>query len=70
MVRALSVLLWSLVRHRGAATALEYALIAALIGVPVALTTISVGRELSGLMINVSADLANVPRTEPDPPYP
>jgi len=70
MVRALSVLLWSLARHRGAATALEYALIAALIGVPVALTTISVGRELSGLMVNVGADLRNVPRTETDPPLP
>ena len=69
-VRALSVLLWSLARHRGGATAVEYALIAALIAVPVVPAATSVGRELSGLMVNIGAYLADVPTTEPDPPYP
>lgn len=69
-VRVPGVLLWSLLCHRGGATVVEYALIAALIALPVAVTTISVGRELSGLMHNLGAELAGVPLTEPDPPYP
>jgi Flp pilus assembly pilin Flp len=70
MVRALSVLLQSLAHHRGAATALEYALIAALLSVTVVPQAASVGKQLSGLMNNIGAYLSGVPLTEPDPPFP
>ena len=69
-MRALSVLLWSLIRHRGAATAIEYALIAALLSVTVVPQAASFRRQLSGLMVNIGAYLSGVPLTEPDPPLP
>lgn len=63
----LCVLLRSLARQRGGATALEYALIAALIAAPILPTTASVGKQLSSLMVSISAYLSGVPQTEPDP---
>ena len=69
-MRALSVLFQLLTRHRGAATAIEYALIAALLSVTVVPQATSVGKQLSGLMHNIGAYLAGVPLTEPDPPFP
>ena len=69
-MRALGVLLWSLVRHRGATTAIEYALIVALLSVTVVPQAASVGKQLSGLMHNIGAYLEGVPLTEPDPPFP
>ena len=69
-MRALGVLLWSLVRHRGATTAIEYALIVALLSVTVVPQAASVGKQLSGLMHNIGAYLSGVPLTEPDPPFP
>jgi Flp pilus assembly pilin Flp len=62
--------LWPLARHRGAATAIEYALIAALLSVTVGPQAASVGKQLSGLMHNIGAYLEGVPLTEPDPPLP
>ncbi len=56
--------------HCSTATALEYALIAALIAVPIMAATTSVGRELAGLLHNFGAYLAGVPLVEPDPPLP
>jgi Flp pilus assembly pilin Flp len=70
MVCALSVLFQSLIRHRGATTAIEYALIAALLSVTVVPQAASVGKQLSGLMHNNGAYLEGVPLTEPDPPLP
>ena len=69
-VRALGVLFQSLARHRGAATAIEYALIAALLSVTVGPTAASVGRQLGGLMVNIGAYLEGVPLTDPGPPLP
>ena len=69
-MRALSVLFQSLARHRGATTAIEYALIAALLSVTVGPTAASFGRQLSGLMVNIGAYLSGVPLTEPGPPVP
>jgi Flp pilus assembly pilin Flp len=66
----LSALLWSLARHRGGVTALEYALIVALLSVTVVPQATSVGKQLSGLMHNIGAFLAGVPLTEPDPSLP
>ena len=63
-MRALCVLLRSLGLYRRGATAIEYALIAAL----VALTAATVGNELAGFMHNVGASLAGVPRVEVYPP--
>jgi hypothetical protein len=59
----------SLARHRSAATALD-TLTAALLSVTVEPTAASVGQQLSGLMVNISAYLTGVPLTEPDPPIP
>ena len=69
-MRALGVLLWLLVRHRGATTAIEYALIVALLSVAVVPQATSFGRQLSGLTANIGAYLTGVPLTEPDPPLP
>jgi len=69
-VHALSVLLLSLARHRGGVTAIEYALIVALLSVTIAPQATSIGKQLSGLMHNIGASLARVPLTEPDPPIP
>jgi len=69
-VCALSVLFQSLSRHRGATTAIEYALIAALLSVTVVPQAASVGKQLSGIMNNIGAYLSGVPQTEPDPPFP
>jgi Flp pilus assembly pilin Flp len=69
-VHALSVLFQSLIRHRGATTAIEYALIAALLSVTIVPQAASAGKQLLGLMNNISTYLAGVPPTEPDPPLP
>ena len=69
-MRALCVLFQMLARHRGGVTALEYALIAALLSVTVVPQAASFGKQLSGLMYNIGASLAGVPLTEPDPLIP
>ena len=67
-MRALCVLLRSLALYHGGATAIEYALIAALVAVTVVPTAATVGKELAGFMHNVGASLAGVPQTEVYPP--
>ena len=69
-VRALGVLFQSLARHRGATTAIEYALIVAFLSVTVLPQAASVGKQLSGFMSNIGAYLSGVPLTKPDPPVP
>jgi Flp pilus assembly pilin Flp len=64
---ALRVFLRSPVRHRSSvATALDYALIVALIAVPITEIMASAG-ELTGLLHDVGTYLAIVPAVEPDP---
>ena len=67
-MRALRLLLRSLAHHRSAATAVEYAFVAALSGVAIAAATTSVGNELSGLMNDVARILLGWPPVEAPPP--
>lgn len=69
-MRALRFLLRSPAHRCSTATALEYALIAALIAVPIVATTTSVGTELAGLLHNFGTYLAACPLVVPDPPLP
>jgi Flp pilus assembly pilin Flp len=67
-VRVLCVLLRSTARHRGGATAIEYALIAALVALTIVPTTATVGREMAGIVHNVGASIRGVPQVDVDPP--
>jgi Flp pilus assembly pilin Flp len=67
-LRALCILLRSLVRHRGGVTGLEYAIIAAMIAVAVVPAAVTVGKQLAGLMQDAGATLAGVPLKDSDRP--
>ena len=67
-MHALRLLLRSLAAHRRAATAIEYACIAALLAMTIAVATTSVGHQVGGLLNNVARHLLGAPLVEPPAP--
>jgi len=57
-LRALCILLRSLAHHRGGVTGIEYALIAAVIAVAIVPAAATVGKQMAGIMCDISASLA------------